>query len=145
MLHLDEQALEATFWATELSYTANDGSKVILPDECKFVMNQPSQNIDDTKPWVKFNIVPGDSAIDATGTVPFYRQLGTAFLNINVPTGYGMNAAKEMRDQFTSAFRGWKSEDGHCSCYKLGVNTFEQETYAQIKVTVYWESLRRPE
>lgn len=144
MLNLDEQELESRFWATDLFYTDNAGQSVTLNDDQKLVANQPIQSVDETKPWIKFAITPGDSAIDATGSTPTYQQLGTAFLNIYVPVGTGMSAAKEMRDQFASAFRGWTSDDGHCSCYKLGFNTSETDTYAHVKVTVFWESLRRP-
>lgn len=143
MLNLDEAALETHFWSIELSYTGDNGQTVLLSDDQKLVVNQPSQQLDDTQPWVRFSIVPGDSQMDATGTQPVYHQLGTAFLNIYAPLGTGLGAAKQMRDQFASAFRNWTSPDGHCSEYKTGFNYFEADTYSQIKVTIFWESLRR--
>lgn len=144
MLHFDESALEDRFWETALSYTDQAGNSVTLSDDQKLVQNAPSVNLDETKPWVKFSVVPGDSAIDATGTVPTYQQLGTAFLRIFVPKGMGIGAAKEMRDQFAAAFRGWKSPDGHCHSYRLGFNTYETDASAEVRVTVFWESWRKP-
>lgn len=143
MLDLDETAIEARFWQTELSYTGDDGLTVILSDDQKLVVNQPSQSIDETQPWVRFSIVPGDCKMDASGTQPVYHQLGTAFLNIYSPLGTGLSAGKQMRDQFATAFRNWTSPNGHCWEYRTGFNYFEGDTFSQIKVTVYWESLRR--
>ena len=143
MLELDEQALSDAFWDISLSYTDEDGETVVLSDERKLVVNQPSENIDDTQPWVRFTILPGDSQMDATGTIPTYQQLGTAVLQVFAPKGTGLSAAREIRDQFIAAFRNWTSPDGHCHTYRVNNNVVEQDAYVQLNVTVFWESLRR--
>lgn len=143
MLHLDEQALEDAFWSIDLSYDDGNGI-VVLTDDQKLVVNQPNADIDETKPWVKFAVVPGDSALDATGTNPTYKQVGSAVLNIFVPNGFGLSAAKQLRDQFTVKFRAWTSDDGRCSVFYIGNNTVENTSNTQVRVTAMWESLRHP-
>jgi hypothetical protein len=144
MLADDEQALNDQFWATTLSYVNDHGVTVTLTDDDKLIANQPDEDIDETKPWVRFTIEAGSSDQATTGLYHAYNQLGVAYLQVFAPKGSGMKKASSIRDQFAGAFRNWSSDDGHCHTYKLSYQTIEQATYAQINVTVYWESRRTP-
>lgn len=144
MIDLDENALTDRFWEIDFSYTDAAGDTVLLSDERKLVENQSAQVVDETQPWVRFTISPGESQIDATGTIPTYKQLGTAYLQVFAPKGTGMSAARELRDQMANAFRGWFSPDGCCHVYKVGFTTVDQSAYTQVNVAVSWESLRKP-
>lgn len=144
MLNLDEAALESRFWDTELSWTDSDGQKVVLADEQRLVENQPKENVDETQPWVRFTISPGDSQQETLELIPAYTQLGMAYLQVFAPKGTGMGAAREIRDQFVAAYRGWKSDDEYTFVDGVGFKNVDQPAYAQINVSVSWQSMRRP-
>lgn len=144
MLQLDEQALADHFWETELSYVANDGETVILDDSQKLIQNQPMEQIDETRPWVRFTISPGMSRPDQTGDNPTHLQLGIAYLQVFAPKGTGMSQAKGIRDKFLGSFRNFRSPDHRLHVYRTGVDTIDDKAYTQIKVSVFWESLRKP-
>lgn len=143
MLDLDEKALNDRFAATVLSYQS--GTKTVtLSATQRLVQNQPKTNLDETLPWVRFWISPGDSEQDTLEINPAYLQLGVAYLQVFAPKGTGMGAARQIRDKFVASFRGWTSADGYTSVSRIGYQTIDQTDYTQINVTVTWESKRRP-
>jgi len=143
MLDLDEQSLNDRFKSTALSYVDGAGQTVTLSATQRLLQNQPKINLDETKPWVRFTISPGDSEQDTLELNPAYKQLGTAYLQVFAPKGTGMGAARQIRDKFAAAFRGWTSPDGYTSVDRIGYTTVDQDAYTQINVTVSWESNRK--
>lgn len=110
------------------------------------VENQPDEDIDDTQVWTRWVINPGLSEETALGANYRVVQYGTATLQIFVPKGLYTSPGDDVRDQFNSMFRGWRSDDR-----KLVVDNFKSQssTYTKggqefhlINAMVFWHSVR---
>lgn len=141
MLTLDIDALNAKFWSTPLSYTVANGTTHTLPARQVLVENQPDENVDEKKPWVRWTLNPGDS--QQTGISPaIYTSLGTATLQVFVPKGRGTGEAQDIKEVFETAFRGWRSDDQRLRIYKMSSTKGPDKDYHQVNVTIFYESRR---
>lgn len=131
-LNLDTAALRERFveeWDADRTVTTYANGDPVDPDEAE--------------PFVRFAISPGNRALTYGGEI--YSQLGRVWLQIFVPKGEGDALAYELADDFTSIFRGWRSDDG---CLRMGdvdvmsIPSGENGNY-QVNVSIQWESMRR--
>lgn len=141
MLYLDVDALNARFFAIPLTYKDDNGATVTLPDTQKVVENQPAEDQDETKPWVRWTITPGASAPVTTGPITF-KSLGVAVLEIYIPKGKGVGQAVDLKTAFENGFRNWKSGDKCLKVYKLDSSKGADKDYLHVNVTVFYESKR---
>lgn len=141
MLYLDIDALNAKFWSTALTYKDEAGTTQTLPVGQKLVENQPDEELDETKPWVRWTITPGESKITQVSPALF-TSLGTATLQIFVPKGKGTGAAIDIKEVFQNSFRQWRSTDKALRIYKMSDGKGAGKDYLEVTVTVFYESKR---
>jgi hypothetical protein len=110
------------------------------------VENQPDEDIDDTQVWTCWIINPGLSEETALGENHRVVQYGTATLQIFVPKGLYTGPGDDVRDQFNSLFRGFRSDDrklvidnlkSQSSTYTKGSREFHL-----INAMAFWHSVR---
>ena len=130
MLQLDIDALNDRF------FDNMDAEAIQL-----LVENQPDEELDETLPWVRWTITPGDSKLTAISPALF-TSLGTATLQIFVPKGKGTGAAIDIKEVFENAFREWRSTDKRLRIYKMSSTKGTDKNALQVNVTVFYESRR---
>jgi hypothetical protein len=128
-------------WTIPLTYKDDHGTTVTLTEGQKVVENQPNEDQDETKPWVRWTITPGASQQTATGPALF-TSLGTATLQVFVPKGKGAGQAIDLKTAFENGFRNWKSGDKCLKVYKLDSSKGADKDYLQVNVAVFYESKR---
>lgn len=141
MIHLDIEQLNEKFWATPLTYIDEEGETVTMADSQILVENQPDDDIDESKPWVRWTINPGESKLIQTGP-KLYKNLGIATLQVFVPKGQGTGAATDIREAFNTAFREWRSPDQKLKVYKLSNTKGSGDDYLQVNANLFYESHR---
>lgn len=141
MLYLDVDALNARFFATALTYKDDGGTTVTLTDAQKLVENQPPEELDETKPWVRWTINPGAS--QQTGISPaLFTNIGTATLQVFIPKSKGTGQATDLKTSFENNYRNWRSADKCLRVYKLDSSKGPDKDHHQVNVTIYYESKR---
>ncbi len=141
MLYLDIDALNAKFWATPLSYKDGSGVAQTLTPDQKLVENGPTQELDETKPFVRWTINPGESKRTAVSPALF-TSIGTATLQVFIPKGKGVALGTDIKSAFENAFRDWRSNDKTVRVYKMTSTKGPDKSLHQINVTIFYESKR---
>lgn len=145
MLQQDIDALTARFTDTSLSYsvkTQAGTSTVVLPDSQRLVVNQPAQQVDETKPWVRFSIEPGKVIQALSGLDRTYEQHGFAYLQVFAPPGTGTRQAGSIRDQFLASFRSWRSADNRLNVEEITFTAADNKDAYAITIKARWHSTR---
>jgi hypothetical protein len=133
MLQKDIQALNDRF------FDNMDAEDIQLTVE-----NQPDQDLDDTKLWTKWIINPGLSTSVSMGRDFLVTQYGTATLQIFVPKGLYTGPGIDLREQFNTLFRGWRSADRKLRVDDLrSTSSTYKENFHLINAMVMWHSKRR--
>lgn len=136
MLQQDIDALNARF------FDNMDAEAIQL-----LVENQPDENLNDNALWSKWIINPGLSTQTSLGRDFLVTQYGTATLQIFVPKGLYTGPGNDLREQFNTLFRGWRSADkklvvddlkSTSSSYNKGGSEFHL-----INAMFFWHSKRR--
>ena len=141
MLYLDIDAINAKFFAVPLTYKDSKNVTQTLAPNQLLVENGPTENVDETKPWVRWTINPGESKRTAVSPALF-TSLGTATLQVFAPKGTGVGVAIDIKSAFENAFRDWRSPDKCLRIYKMSSTKGTDKDFLQINVTVYYESKR---
>jgi hypothetical protein len=143
MLQQDIDALTNRFFDTPLTYTNGMGATVTLADELILVDNQPDIDPDEaTSMWVRFTVDPGSGKRYSLGEQPFYKQLGSAYLQVFIPKGHGTGAGGQIRDAFLDAFRDWTSSDGALTVDQTINRKSSTDAYTMMTAQVLWNSIR---
>lgn len=110
-----------------------------------FFANEEAEDPDESEPYVRFSVNPGNRAPYLSGDDPVFSQLGRIWLQIFMPKNRGTVEAYDLADQFIAIFNGWKSADGAIRIYQsdtMQQPSGENGTY-QVNVSIAYESLRR--
>ncbi|WBY16628.1 hypothetical protein PF049_00190 [Erythrobacteraceae bacterium WH01K] len=141
--YMDVNALNTKFWATDLTYTDYQDNELSVPSSQIVTENGPPRDVDESKPWVRWIVSPGGSKRTTSGNVTLYKNLGTAFLEVHLPIGYGTGQAEEIRDAFIHAFADWQDPAKKLRVYKhdstKGAGT---ESSYQLDAIIYYQSYR---
>lgn len=71
--------------------------------------NAPTKAIDETRPYILFGVNPNGAQQATIGTAGFHTHSGLIWLKIVTPKQSLVNPAYELAEQFTLAFRNWRS------------------------------------
>lgn len=108
--------------------------------------NEEAEDPDETVPYVRFSINPGNRAAILGGDQRIVSQLGRVWLQIFLPKNFGTVDAYDLADRFIAIFQKWRSDDG---CVRTNGEADTQQQPAgengtyQVNVSIPWESLRR--
>lgn len=136
MLQLDIDALNDRF------FDNMDAEAIQL-----LVENQSDEDINDTQVWTKWIINPGLSVTKSIGRDFLVFQYGTATLQIFIPKGLYTGPGNDIRDQFNTLFRGWRSADKKLLVDELksqsSTYTNDKTEFHLINAQISWHSIRR--
>lgn len=139
-IYIDVDTLNAKFWDTALTYDEGEQS---IPEDQILTENGPTQEVDESKPWVRWSISPGASKRVTQGNTKLFKNLGTAHFEVFIPKGTGTATGEEIRDAMIAAMADWRSEDKALRIYKhdatKGQGTKECH---QLNAVFYYESKR---
>lgn len=142
-IYMDVDTLNAKFWATALNYTDKDGNTVAVPEAQILVENGPAQEVDETAPYVRWEISPGASQRVTQGETRLFKNLGTAHLEVFVPKGVGTAVADEIRESLIAALADWRSDDKALRIYKHDAPKGKGSTSShQLNAVFFYEAKR---
>lgn len=110
-----------------------------------FFANEEAEDPDESEPYVRFSVNPGNRAPYLGGSDPMDSQLGRIWLQIFMPKNRGTVEAYDLADRFIAIFKGWRSDDDAIRIYQsdtMQQPSGENGTY-QVNVSIAYESLRR--
>lgn len=102
-----------------------------------------SQNVDESKPYVRLVIEPGACELVEKGETKTHLQLGLVSLFVTIPKGVGLGQGYTLRDKFANLFRDWVSGDR--ALVIKGSNDLpirETDTHIVLGIRFRWESFR---
>lgn len=110
-----------------------------------YFANEEAEDPDESQPYVRFSINPGNEARYLGGEPPTYSQLGRIWLQIFMPKNYGTVDGYDLADTFKAIFRKWKSDDGCVRTSVADTQSFPvgENGMFMITVSIAYESLRR--
>lgn len=142
-IYMDVDTLNAKFWETTLNYTNAAGSTVAIPQSQILTENGPTQEVDETLPWVRWTISPGASVRTTQGETRLFKNLGTAHLDVFIPKGTGTAVGEEIRDSLVAAMADWRSTDKALRIYKHDATKGDGNKSAhQLNAVFYYEAKR---
>lgn len=121
-IYMDVDTLNAKFWSTPLAYQDENGNAATIPASQILTENGPVQEVDETKPWVRWTINPGASKRATQGETRLFKNLGTAILEVFLPKGIGTGVGEEIRESLITALADWRSTDKALRIYKHQAN-----------------------
>lgn len=142
MIFYDVDALNAKFATITLSYKNAANQTVNLPASQVLVENSPATDLDETAPWVRWSIAPGESKPKITGTPVTYLSLGNAYLQVFIPKDMGATIAQDIIESFHAAFRNWRSADKKLKIVGVGQIKVPNKDFYQVNASIKYESLR---
>ena len=130
-----------------------DSLATIGIEESQFVMdNRPSEDVDEKKLWVRFQVRPGATKEEQIGGMRILvTPLCNAILQVFAPTGDGSTEAFQVAQNFNEVYRKWKVVDstGHLRTFPFKYEAIpaqaeaKQASLFQVNAMVYYESLLR--
>ena len=139
-IYMDVDALNAKFWDTALTY---NGGADTIPESQILTENGPTQEVDESLPWVRWTISPGASQRVTQGQTRLFKNLGTAHLEVFIPKGTGTATGEEIRESLIAEMAEWRSDDKTLRIYKHDATKGQgsKESH-QLNAVFYYESKR---
>lgn len=141
MIGLDIQQLNGRFWATPLTYRDAAGQVVTLNDAQVLVENQPPEEHDETRPFVRWTVLPGPSRQVGISPALFLHK-GSAVLQVFTPKGAGTAQAHDLAEALESSFRQWRSDDRAVRIVGMERVSGPDRDLHQLNVRLHYESRR---
>ena len=141
MIELDIQQLNERFWATSLQYPDASGQVVTLTDRQVLVENQPAEEHDETRPFVRWTVNPGPSRQVGISPALFLNK-GTAILQVFAPRGGGTGQARDIASALEASFRQWRSADRALRIESMERVRGPDPGLHQLNVKLHYESRR---
>ena len=129
--------------ADEFQLLANFREGFDLRSNQVLTLDKPSTNVDESKPWCRFSIQPGDKVRTENGGNPTYLQLGGIFLQVFVPKKMGASAGNDLIEQFENLFTDWTSSDGALVVKRMTRRLEERPDMYVHVIRFAYESLRK--
>lgn len=105
-------------------------------------LGKPTTNPDESKPYCRYVVEPGERAKVEQGATTSWLQLGLVTLTVTVPKGVGLAIGYDMRDRFAGLFNNWVSADRALVIGSSSDSLTETDTHIHLRIRFRWESFR---
>lgn len=102
--------------------------------------NAPEEQIDFTRPFVRFGVNPNQTERETFGTEGVHSRNGIIWLQILVPKAEGAKMAYDLADSFTGVFRNWRAAGMDLACGVEDMRQVPNNEHFQVNVMVPYQS-----